>query len=136
MADLNGINVAVYVSASAAGANTALDGQKNGSLSRSTNVIDITTRSDAGVTASVHNNNGWNVSADGSFTADSYTGAGYAIVRAAILARTPVWVVLSGVHGTTASGQSVPTAYNISASKDNSLDWSMEFVGSGALTIE
>lgn len=110
---------------------TVVGGQRNATLNRSADTIDVTTKSSNGWRENESSIKDWSIDADGLLIEDD---AGYAALETVYMAGNKVQIQLQTAAKNKYSGQAIITDFPIEAPYDDSATYSVSFTGDGALT--
>lgn len=110
---------------------TVLGGQRNATLNRSAETIDVTTKSSNGWRESVASIKDWGVDCDGLLVEND---TAYTSLETAYMNGETVTVEVGFPSGTKYSGTAIITDFPIEAPYDDNVTYSVSFQGTGALT--
>ena len=126
MAKIKGIDVLVKVGANAIG------GQRGATLNRSGEAIDATTKDSAGWKENLAGLKEWSVDCDGLLVVDD---TAYDALETAFMASEAVTIEIAMPSGKKYSGSALVTDFPIEAPYDDSVTYSVSFIGTGALIV-
>ena len=107
-------------------------GQRNATLSESSDTVDITNKDSNGNYEYDYGLYGWTVSADGLYIVDD---VGYVALRDAMKNKTKVKMQIKESGVASQSGEALITSRELEAPYDGEVTYSVEFQGTGALVV-
>ena len=128
MGKVKGVNILVKIDVD--GEMTVVGGQRGATLNRSSEAIDVTTKDSMGWKENEYGAKEWSVDCDGLFI-DNDTA--YAKLEDAYMAGTKIDLEIGMPSGTTYSGAALITDFPLEMPYDESVTYSVAFVGDGAL---
>lgn len=109
----------------------AVAGQRGGTLNRSADSIDVTSKDSGGWKENLQGLKEWSIDTDGLMVD---TDTGYAALEDAYMNGTDVMIELALPNGNTYSGKAIITDFPVEIPYDDAVTYSVSFVGNGALT--
>lgn len=129
---MRGVDIIVQVEDSATpGTYITVGGQRNATLSESSETIDITSKDSGGAYEYDYGLYGWTVSADGLYISSD---SGYTALRDALRNKTKVKIQIQEEGATTQTGEALVTSNELEGPYDGEVTYSVEFQGTGKLT--
>jgi predicted secreted protein len=132
---INGTSVGLYVNG------TLVAYAKNATINRSVNMIDVTTKTSAGVAGAMPGTRSWNCSVDGLVAYDSTTNVEF--LDGLITGRTACVIkfkpTTAGATSKSGNAQWIGTCYidslDVTAPMEDAMTFSASFTGASALTL-
>jgi TP901-1 family phage major tail protein len=107
-------------------------GQTDGTLTLTGDTVDVTVKSDAGVTAYLQSREGWTFDASGIL--DDEADTGWVALYTAFNAQTVAACVFTTPAAATWTGNAYVTSLEITGPSDDTLSYSVSLQGTGAIT--
>lgn len=124
--------VDVLLSITDGGTDKVLGGQSGATLSRSTNVIEVTSKDSGGWASSVAGVKSWSVDCDGFVVMDDEA---LGLLETAWLNGDPVDIKIAYPNGKTYGGKGIISDFKEEYPGDDATTYSLSFTGTEALTI-